>query len=201
MKVFLAILCLAASAFASPSTLPVRQIKYPLKTARTLHTDAQIKLARENIAKYPAAKAIADGIIKAADEWVNWKDEDLAFLLTPPDVPRAFAVSASGCPVCGNKIKEKGGDYAWIIDPRQPFKIKCPVDGTVFPSNDYESYYRSGFKEKKEWDGKYVDDGWGWTDPKSGEKFWFVAYYNHWMWHNHLVPGLANLGNAYLLTG
>ena len=191
----------AGAAAATPTTVPVRQIKYPLKTARTLHTSEQIATARANIAKYPAAKAIADAIIEDADEWVNWKDEDLRFLLTSPDVPRAFAVSASGCPLCGGKMKQSNGDYSWIIDPKQPFKIKCPVDGSVFPSNDYESYYRSGFKEKKDWDGKYVDDGWGWTDPKTGEKFWFVAYYNHWMWHNHLVPGLANLGNAYLLTG
>lgn len=188
-------------AFAAPTTAPVREPKYPPKTRRTLYSDEQIALARKNIAKYPAAKAIADTTIKSADKWVEWRDEDLTFLLAPPDVPRAFAVCASGCPVCGNKIREKGGDYAWIMDPKQPYKLKCPIDGTVFPSNDYESYYRSGFTEKKDWDGKYVDDGWGWKDPKTGEKFWFVAYYNHWIWHKYLVPGLNDLANAYLLTG
>ncbi len=188
-------------ASAAPATLPVRTPKYAPKTKRTLHSDEQIALARRNVAKYPAARAIADATIKSADKWVDWKDDDLTFLLTPPDVPRAFAVSASGCPVCGKKIKEKGGDYAWIIDPKQPYKVKCPIDGTVFPSNDYQSYYRSGFTEKKNWDGKYVDDGWGWADPKTGEKFWFVAYYNHWIWHKYLVPGLGDLADAYLLTG
>src|SRR6185437_8410007 len=116
-------------------------------------------------------------------------------------VPRAFAVSAIGCPVCGAKMRAEHGDYGWIMDPSKPFKLTCPVDGTVFPSNDYESYYRSGFKTKNNGDGKYVDDGWGWTDPKTGEKFWFVAYYNHWMWQKYLVPGLSDLANAYLLTG
>ena len=120
-----------AAEAASPST---RQLKYPLKNARTLFSEQQIRTARENVAKFPAAKKIADEIIKSADEWAAWSDEDLRRLITPADVPRAFAVSASGCPVCGHKIQEKGGDYAWTIDPKNaPFKVKCPVDGTVFP--------------------------------------------------------------------
>jgi len=93
------------------------------------------------------------------------------------------------------------GDYNWIIDPKLPFKIKCPVDGTVFPTNDYAAYDKSGFKDKKGWDTQYVDDGWGWADPKTGEKYWFVAYYNHWMWHKHVVPAIEDLSQAYLLTG
>src|SRR5437870_6868111 len=79
-----------AAAGAVPTTLPTRQLKYPPKTARTLYTDEQIARARDNIKKYPAAKKVADAIIKAADEWASRKDEDLTFLLTSPDVPRAF---------------------------------------------------------------------------------------------------------------
>jgi hypothetical protein len=71
----------------------------------------------------------------------------------------------------------------------------------VFPTNDYAAYYRSNFKDKIGWDTQYVDDGWGWKDPKTGEKFWFVAYYNHWLWHSHISPGVRALGQAYLLTG
>jgi hypothetical protein len=196
-----AFLVLGTVRASAQTTVPVRQPKYPLKTSRTLYSDAEIARARENVKKYPAAKAVADGVIRAADEWVDWKDEDLRFLLTSPDVPRAFAVSTAGCPKCGHKINEKGGDYAWLIDPKVPFKIKCPVDGSVYPSNDFEAYYRSGFKDKIGWDTAFVDDGWGWTDPKTGEKSWFVAYYNHWMWHKHLVLGLRALGSAYTITG
>ena len=196
------LLILSPTLLAQPATtFPARQPKYPPKTARTLYTDEAIALARENMKKYPAAEAIAKNVIKAADEWAAWKDEDLAFALTTPDVPRAFAVSVSGCPVCGAKMKQTHGDYGWIMDPKQPFKLKCPSCGNVFPSNDYLRYYRSGFKTKDDGDGKYVDDGWGWPDPKTGEKFWFVAYYNHWRWHKYLVPGLSDLANAYLLTG
>lgn len=157
--------------------------KYPLKSARTLHNDGDIARMRRNIEKYPSARAVADAVIKRADNWVDWKDEDLIALLTDSKVPRAFAVSASGCPNCGDKLKQHGGDYAWLIDPKISNKVKCPVDDSVFPDKDHP------------------DDGWGWTNPKTGEKFWFVAYYNHWMWHKYLVLGLNDLGNAYLITG
>jgi hypothetical protein len=200
------LLCVAAPAWAAPAASP-RQPKYPPKTARTLHDDQAIVRARENVKTYPAAQRIADDILKRADAWVDWTDEDLRFLLTSADVPRAFAVNAKGCPQCGGKIIEKSGsDYGWIIDPKRPFKIKCPVDGSVYPTNDYETYYRSGFKTKIGWDTPHVDDGWGApadAEPKksAGERYWFVAYYNHWMWHRHLVPGIEALAQAYTLTG
>src|SRR5687768_10993505 len=82
-------------------------------------------------------------------------------------------------------IEKSGGDYGWIIDRKLPFKVKCPVDGSVYPTNDFATYYRSGFKEKIGWDSQHVDDGWGapaGAGKSAGERFWFVAYYNHWMW-------------------
>ena len=193
--------CLGAEPSTSIGRTPSREVLAPPKTARRLTSDAGIAQLRANIARFPAAKKLADEIIKEADYWLAWSDEDLERLITSADVPRAFAVSASGCPICGAKLKEKGGDYSWIIDPKIPFKVKCPVDGTIFPTNDYDAYYKSGFKEKIGWDTPYVDDGWGWTDPKTGEKFWFVAYWNHWVWHGKLAPGVRALGRAYLITG
>lgn len=192
-----------ASPSTQASTAPLfpRQPQWLLKDRRTLFSDEEITRARDNIAKYPAAKAVAEAILKDAKPWLAMDDKDLAFLIASSNVPRAFDVSAIGCPVCGNKIIETFGLYAWIIDPKQPFKIKCPVDGTVFPSNDFEAYYRSGFKEKVGWDTQYVDDGWGWTNPKNGEKYWFVAYANHYMILNKVKPAVLALGRAYLLTG
>ena len=97
----------------------------------------------------------------------------------PPEIPRAFDVHRDGCPVCGDGIK-KHGMYSWIIDPSRPFKVKCPECGTVFPDNDFEAYWKSGFKDKSLLTGKYVDDGRGWRPSKDKPKYWFVAYYNHW---------------------
>ena len=97
----------------------------------------------------------------------------------PPEIPRAFDVHRDGCPVCGDAIKKHGG-YSWIIDPSRPFKVKCPECGTVFPDNDFEAYWKSGFKDRSLLTGKYVDDGRGWRPAEGKPKYWFVAYYNHW---------------------
>jgi hypothetical protein len=180
--------------------VPPRAPKYPLKTARTLRSDTEIAYAKANVAKYPAAKAVANKTLQGAGPWLRWDDEDLLFLQTPARIPRAFeANSAIGCPKCGKEIY-KFGTYPWIVDPKKPFKLTCPVDGSVYPSNDYEAYYRSGFKDKIGWDTEFVDDGWGWVSP-SGDRSWFVAHANHQVWKNHVQPAVLLLAQSYQLTG
>ena len=75
----------------------------------------------------------------------------------PPTIPRAFDVTRFGCPVCGDGIK-KHGLYAWLFDYRKPFKLQCPECKSVFPDNDFEAYWKSGFQDKSLLTGKYVDD-------------------------------------------
>ena len=186
----------------------VRTPQFPLKDARTLFSDAEIQQARSNIAKYPAMRAAADGFIKEANYWVDWSDEDLRDVVTSAEVPRAFDLCTAGCPVHGRKIFEvTGTTYPWIIDPKLPFKVKCPIGGETYPSNDYGHFYRSGFKDRSDFTGPYVDDGRGWVAP-DGQRYWFVAHWNHWLWmmhgtapHPNLSTGLGALGRAYLLTG
>ncbi|MBS0663773.1 MAG: heparinase II/III family protein [Verrucomicrobia bacterium] len=186
----------------------VRTPQWPLKDARTLFTDEEIRTARENVAKYPAAKQVAADLLKEADYWAAWSDADLRDFVATAEVPRDAEVSPAGCPIHGKRIFEETGKfYPWIIDPRQPFKVKCPIGGEVYPSNDYGRFYRSGFKDRRDFNGPYVDDGRGWLAP-NGQRYWFVAYANHWMWtihdtspHPSIRTGLAALGRAYLLTG
>ena len=178
-----------------------RQPKHPLKDRRTLLTDDEIQQARRNVERYPAARTIADEVIKLAESWLSFDDEALRFIIAPASVPRAFDVSAIGCPHCGTQITEKFGGYAWIVDPKIPFKVRCPNCGNTYPTNDYAAYYRSGFKEKIGWDTSHVDDGWGWTDPKTGEKYWFVAYSNHWTIFGKVRNAVTALARAYVLTG
>ena len=174
--------------------------QYPLKTQRMLLTDAEIALARENVRQYPAAKAIADTIVARADAWMAWSDADLRALAPTADVPRAFNVGTAGCPQCGQAIYEKGGTYPWIIDPKTPYKVTCPVDGSTYPSNDYAAYYASGLNDQTLLTGDYPDDGWGWLGP-DGHRYWFVAYANHWVLENHTLPAAQYLSRAYVLTG
>jgi hypothetical protein len=210
----------SASDWAAPGTphpalkvgeiLPVRPRtpQFPLKDARTLFTDAEIAQARANVAQYPAARALMDGYIKDANYWVDWTDEALRDVVTSAEVPRAFDCCPAGCPIHGRKIFEvTGSTYPWIIDPKEPFKVKCPIGGETYPSNDYGKFYHSGFKDRSDFNGPYVDDGRGWVAP-DGQRYWFVAHWNHFLWmmhgsapHPNLSTGLTALGRAYLLTG
>jgi hypothetical protein len=183
---------------AGAKPVPPRTPRYPLKTARVLRTDAEIAQARANVARYPAAKKLADNIVKAATEWLAWSDAELLKLLTPASVPRAFDVGASiGCPKCGLKIHEQFGTYPWLADPRKPFKLTCPVDGSVYPDNDYvvDGPPSTGSA------GQVIDNGYGWLNPKNNERYWFVAHWNHWLWHRYVSSGLRALVQAYTLTG
>lgn len=199
----LVILCGALAALQAGAELMApksREPQFPPKTARTLLSPEEIATARDNIARFPAAKALADGIIARADRWMAWEDERLRGLVTTADVPRAFNDATAGCPKCGKAIFEKGGTYPWIITPDKPFQITCPVDGTSYPSNDFAAYYATGMTDRSLLTGDYADDGWGWVSP-SGEKHWFVAHANHWLWMDHIIPGALDLGRAATLTG
>lgn len=174
--------------------------QYPLKTHCMIYRDDELAVALQSVERYPRAQEIKNKIVEAADEWLEWGDEDLRDLLTNAHVPRAFDLNAKGCPEHGSEIFNEGGYYPWIIDPSQSFKVKCPIGGEIYPTNDYKGYYLSNFKEKKGWNTEYVDEGWGWVAP-DGERYWFVAYANHWLWLNHINPAILNLSRAYLLTG
>ena len=185
-----------------------RTPQFPLKTARTLRSDAEIAQARANYAQYPAAKAVAEPSMVEARYWADWTDEALRDLVTTAEVPRAVECSNAGCPIHGRKIFEgiNGSSFPWIVDPKRPFQVKCPIGGETYPSNDYAAYYHSGFKDKASLTGPYVDDGWGWTAP-DGNKYWFVAHANHLVWQGPgldsrcIINGIRSLSRAYLLTG
>lgn len=53
------------------------------------------------------------------------------------------------CRSCGEDIAKVGGIYSWVIDPlADPWKVKCPICGQRFPTNDFESYYKLGLDQK-----------------------------------------------------
>ncbi|MBS0664548.1 MAG: heparinase II/III family protein [Verrucomicrobia bacterium] len=191
-----------------PLPQKVRTPQFPLKTSRTLHSDAEIARARANVAQYPSAQAVAAQVMKEAAYWSAWSDQDLHDLVTTAEVPRAVELSNQGCPIHGRKIYEgaNGSSFPWIVDPRQPFKVRCPIGGEVYPDNDYGAYYRSGFRDRSSLTGRIVDDGWGWVAP-NGERYWFVAHANHLVLQGPgldsrcVVSGTLALSRAYLLTG
>ncbi len=137
-----------------------------------------------------------------------------------------------GCLNCGSEVNEFG-NYPYIIDSAgMPWKLTCPNCKMVFPTNDFEAYYEGGldedgcfnpdlakahndeliakgepgnlvnilYPEKGESWG--VDDGTGYI-AEDGQKYTFVAYYNHeGLWHGgEIVDALTALRDAYLYTG
>jgi hypothetical protein len=177
-----------------------RNILYPLKDKRMMYSDSLLSLAKNNVLQYESANVVLQDILKNAAYWLDFHDDELSALITTAAVPRAFDLCSKGCPVHGDSIFKVGGAYPWIIDPKRPFQVKCPIDGQLFPSNDYAAYYKSGFTDRRGWDTEYVDDGFGWVAP-DGNRYWFVAHANQWIWYRDISPGLLSLGQAYLLTG
>ncbi len=199
-SLYCALALLVPSAYAELLEPKVYTTKYPLKDKRMLITDDEIATMRSNVERFKTAKGIASKIISRADNWVAWDDADLRALVPTGDVTRAFNVGTAGCPQCGKKIYDEGGTYPWKLDPKKPFKVTCPVDGSTYPSNDYKAFYDSGFEDRSLLTGDYADDGRGWVD-ENGERYWFVAYANHWILRNHVIPAAHYLGRAYILTG
>jgi hypothetical protein len=155
----------------------------------------------ENIANHAWARQIRASAVAKAARYLEVPDEELAKWVPDPRIPRAVYVHESGCPNCGLAMR-KYGNYAWIISEDLPYKVECPSCGSVYPSNDYQAFIDSGFQDRSLLIGDYPDDGWGWTSPEYGEarKYWFVAWYNHWMARRRLLPAIQYLRDAYLYT-
>ncbi len=170
------------------------------KKSIALFTPEQIQRARQRLAnEEPARRAVQD-ILQMAQRWAQFSDDYLRETIPPPQVPRAFNISFSGCPVCGRETF-KYGNYGFETPLEKPWKVICPNCKSEFPSNDFGAFLKSGMKDRSLLTGDYPDDGWGWKKPGEEKKYWFVAYYCHWHWMRHIIPAVHNLARAYLLTG
>jgi hypothetical protein len=174
------------------------------KQGRVLHTEAEMAQFRENLAKHDWVREQVQSAVQAAEPWVNMSDQALWDYFPAGTVPRSvFLNREQGCPIHGTKIFEGRGFYPWRWSPEKPYKVQCPIGDEWYPSNDYASQLAAsgdaGIKGQIDTRQNYNDDGWGYMDEE-GHRYWFVAFYNQWLWHDRRgVPGL--LGRAYLLTG
>ncbi len=170
------------------------------KTGRTYYTDAKLAVMRRNLERYDWAREERAAILADGDRWAKYDDERLRTLVIPPQVPRCYEVHNMGCPVHGLEINRRRL-YDWGVDFDRPFKIKCPVGGEEYPSNDFSPFLAGGLKDRTLLTGDYADDGWGWRtedDPTRG--YWFVAYYTHWSMAKFLFPAITALGKAALVA-
>lgn len=221
---------ISRTATADITVLDPKNIK-SYKTRSTIYTQNKVNMARENVKKYDwAAKEAQDAVLKA-DVFLAQGPDYLWDLVTAHTLPRSFAVSMdNGSIEMGKAFNDKYGMDGWLLDPiKHPWKVINPDNGLLYPTNDFGAYYKSGLDEHgifhKELADKSllkntlypekgekwgVDDGFGYIDEK-GNKYTFIAYYNHWaVWYDLMetkdYPGLImtalmSLKDAYIYTG
>ena len=172
------------------------------RSESNLYTQEMLQNMADNIAKYDWAQKIRDEAITNAARYLEIPDEEIAKWVPDPRIPRSAYVHETACPNCGLEAR-KFGNYPWIITEEEPYKLECPSCGKIYPSNDYQAFVDSGFQDRSLLTGDHADDGWGWVSPEYGEeqKYWFVAWYNHWMVNRRLRPAIQHLRDAYLYTG
>jgi oligo-alginate lyase len=223
----------AGAASVLPLTLPASSAAAAggaTKTRTTLYPQPRIDAAQANIRNFGWAQTIRDEVVGRAAAWLALTDDQVWSSVTSQSVPRSIEVNQGlGSPTSGRAIYDHG-NYPWLFDPAKPWKVIDPVNGDVFPTNDFASFYTSGLNAQGLFDRnlanpKYltnvlvktqptdwgVDDGSGWVD-KDLHRWTFVAYYNAWyVWFGGqpwipqtkglIFNGIKDLRDAYLYTG
>lgn len=194
------------------------------------YTADKLKNSIENCRKYDWAIQLKNSTLQKAAVWKNKTDDALWAMVPAQDVPRTIDVTlnraarepkVSGCLNCGNDLSAFG-NYPYIVTvEKHPWKIECPVCHALFPTNDFEKYYKSGINKKGVFDSSIadkkllfntahpdvqdplhqfgVDDGWGYNLTKD-KVYRFVGYYNWKQW-NYIIDGLSLLSDAWLYSG
>ncbi len=133
------------------ATLPLTVAKE--KTGSTYYTPEKVAAVRENVKKYTWAENSAKKAINGADSYVE--NLDIIYdLIHSEGIPRNFSVGIASdqnktvCRYCGVKLGVKYGTYPWLHSALQnPWKVKCPDCKSLFPSNDFGSFYKLGLNE------------------------------------------------------
>jgi hypothetical protein len=193
----------------------------PIKTRSTFYTPEKVQAARNNIARYDWAKSIRNEAVAEANQYLRLGHSFLWESITPQTIPRGYAVNQyEGSPISGRKIDQYGAYPYQFNVAKEPWKLTDPSSGYKFPTNDYGAFYKSGLNSNGIFDPNLadrsllvnslypekgaswgVDDGNGWTDS-DGNKFTFIAYYNHWaIWRDLVHKALLSFRDAYLYTG
>lgn len=131
--------------------------------------------------------------------WVEKSDEWFWQMMPNTTIQRCttvgndnFANPKAGCPIHGQEIYKVNAYYPWIVDVEGlPYKLKCPIGGETYPSNDF----RAGDLTS----GDYPDDGSGWVHD--GKTYHFIGLYSHYAYNTMLQPAIRSFGHAYLATG
>ena len=102
--------------------------------------------------------------------WLGYSDDDIWAMQPDSTIPRWHWTNIEhGCPLHGKEIYRNRAYYPWIMDGSFPWrwKIRCPVGGEEYPSNDFAHGRLTG--------GPFPDDGIGGACLHEGKKYGFIA--------------------------
>ena len=183
--------------------------------------------ALANVDRYEWAADQQQAAIRAAQPYVEMSDEALWRMVPSQWVPRNCGIhngTGVGCPNCGKEIlnvREPQMYMRYAYDRAEhPWKLKCKNCGTLFPSNDYGAFHRSGLDDRGEFDPEradkgllhnpehpdpndpdhmlWVDDGYGLA--YSGETLTIIAHYTYSLWRE-CINATRALAHAWTVTG
>jgi hypothetical protein len=168
---------------------------------RTYYDDNTVAEAREKVNKYDWAQSKKQALEKRVLWILEMSDQELWDFVPPVTQRRALNVAFNvECPKHGTEALRKGGTYPWIMSRENPFKVKCPVGGEIYPTNDFIPWHHGGKEGEIDTSEEYVDDGTGYIGP-DGQVYHFVAHYIFWQrWRKGINPALGDLRDLYLLT-
>jgi len=174
-----------------PRRWPLGETLPELKVGQTITTDKE--------------KEAAKGKTPSGQQWLALSDDDLWSLQPDSTIPRWHWVNIQkGCPIHGTEVYKTGAFYPWLHEngqsirtgsyPAFPYtwKLKCPVGGELYPSNDFGNGDMTS--------GEFADDGFGGACDYKGSKYGFLAELTQGYCHKMLnvAPACAD---GYLSTG
>ncbi|MBE6912340.1 MAG: hypothetical protein E7473_07430 [Ruminococcaceae bacterium] len=124
------------------------------KTAPTIYTYEMREQAVKNASKYDWAKSLKNSAVNTAQKYLD-NLEKYYDLIPAEGIPRSYTITTLQspadmtyiCPYCKSDIRALHGAYSWVINPiNNPWKIACPECKRLFPSNDFESFYKLGLR-------------------------------------------------------
>jgi len=128
------------------------------KTRSSYYTEERRRIARENYDTYEWAKRSVDATLSVADKLVG-REEEFWNMVTTQELPRNIRVGYRYdpnhhiCRYCGvDIVSMMGSNYAFTYNvEKNPWKIQCPACSRYFPSNDFESFYKTGIDANGNW--------------------------------------------------